>query len=45
MEPFKNAIQSGAIWKWYFLKTVFSSVDGENDLRSFISISNKPLDK
>ena len=31
-EPFQNAIQSGAIWKWRFLKTLFSSVDGENDV-------------
>ena len=30
-ESFENAIQSGAIWKRCFLKTLFSSVDGEND--------------
>ena len=30
-EPFENAFQSGAIWKRCFLKTLFSSVDGEND--------------
>ena len=30
-EPFENALQSGAIWKWCFLKTLFSSVDEEND--------------
>ena len=30
-EPFENALQSGAIWKQYFLKTLFSSVDDEND--------------
>ena len=30
-EPFENALQSGAIWKRCFLKTLFSSVDGEND--------------
>ena len=30
-EPFENAFHSGAIWKRYFLKTLFSSVDGEND--------------
>ena len=30
-EPFANALQSGAIWKRCFLKTLFSSVDGEND--------------
>ena len=26
-EPFENALQSGAIWKRCFLKTLFSSVD------------------
>ena len=31
MEPFENALQSGAIRKRCFLKTLFSSVDGEND--------------
>ena len=31
MESFKNAIQSGAIWKRCFLKTLFSCVDVEND--------------
>ena len=31
-EPFENALQSGAILKRYFLKKVFSSVYGENDL-------------
>ena len=31
MEPFDNALQREAIWKQYFLKTLFSSVDGEND--------------
>ena len=30
-EPFENALQSGAIWKRCFLKTLFSSVDGENN--------------
>ena len=30
-EPFENALQSGAIWKRCFLKTLFSSVDREND--------------
>ena len=30
-EPFKNALQSGAIWKRCFLKTLFSSVDRENN--------------
>ena len=30
-ESFEIARQSGAIWKRYFLKTRFSSVDGEND--------------
>ena len=30
-EPFENALHSGAIWKRCFLKTLFSSVDGEND--------------
>ena len=30
-EPFENALQGGAIWKRCFLKTLFSSVDGEND--------------
>ena len=30
-EPFENALQSGAIWKRCFFKTLFSSVDGEND--------------
>ena len=30
-EPFENALQSGAIWKRCFLKTLFSSVDGDND--------------
>ena len=30
-EPFENALQRGAIWKRCFLKTLFSSVDGEND--------------
>ena len=30
-EPFENALQSGVIWKRCFLKTLFSSVDGEND--------------
>ena len=30
-EPFEKALQSGAIWKRCFLKTLFSSVDGEND--------------
>ena len=30
-EPFENALQSGAIWKRCFLKTLFPSVDGEND--------------
>ena len=30
-EPFENALQSGAIWKRCFWKTLFSSVDGEND--------------
>ena len=30
-EPFENALQSGVIWKRWFLKTLFSSVDGEND--------------
>ena len=30
-EPFENALQSGEIWKRCFLKTLFSSVDGEND--------------
>ena len=29
-EPFENALQSGATWKRCFLKTPFSSVDGEN---------------
>ena len=27
----RNALQSGAIWKRYFLKMLFSTVDGEND--------------
>ena len=31
MEPFENSFQSGAIWKWVSLKTLFSSVDGESD--------------
>ena len=30
-EPFENALQSGAIWKRCSLKTLFSSVNGEND--------------
>ena len=30
-EPFENALYSGAIWKRRFLKTLFSSADGEND--------------
>ena len=30
-EPFENALQSGAIWKRCFLKTLISSVDREND--------------
>ena len=30
-EPFENALHSGAIWKRCFLKTLFSSVEGEND--------------
>ena len=30
-EPFENALQSGAIWKRCFLKTLFSNVDEEND--------------
>ena len=30
-EPFENAPQSGGIWKRCFLKTLFSSVDREND--------------
>ena len=30
-EPFENALQSGAISKRCFLKTLFSSVDGKND--------------
>ena len=30
-DPFENALQSGAIWKRCFMKTLFSSVDGEND--------------
>ena len=30
-EPFENALQGGAIWKRCFLKTLFSSVHGEND--------------
>ena len=30
-EPFENALQSGPIWKRCFLKTLFCSVDGEND--------------
>ena len=30
-EPFENALQSGVIWKRCFLKTLFSSVDCEND--------------
>ena len=30
-EPFENALQSGANWKRCFLKTLFCSVDGEND--------------
>ena len=28
---FENVLQSGAIWKRCFLKTLFSTVDGEND--------------
>ena len=31
MELFENALQSRAIWKRCFLKTLFSSLDGEND--------------
>ena len=31
LEPFENALQSGAIWKRCFLKTLFSSVDGGNN--------------
>ena len=31
MEPFENALQSGANWKRCFWKTLFTSVDGEND--------------
>ena len=31
-ESFENALQSGAIWKRCFLKTLFSSVDGETML-------------
>jgi len=31
MDSFKNTLQSGAIWIRCFLKTLFSSVDGEND--------------
>ena len=30
-ESFENALQSGAIWKRCFLKTLLSSEDGEND--------------
>ena len=30
-DPFENALQSGAILKRCFLKTMLSSVDGEND--------------
>ena len=30
-EPFENDLQSEAIWKQCFLKTLFSSVEGEND--------------
>ena len=30
-EPLENALQSGTIWKRCILKTLFSSVDGEND--------------
>ena len=30
-EAFENALQSGAIWKRCSMKTLFSSVDGEND--------------
>jgi len=30
-KSFENAFQSGAIWKRCFLKTLFSSVDGENN--------------
>ena len=30
-EPFKNALQGGVIWKWCFLKMLFSSVDRENN--------------
>ena len=33
MEPFENALQSGAIWKRCFLKTLFSSVEGENVIK------------
>ena len=29
-EQFENALRSGAIWNRCFLKTLFSSVDGEN---------------
>ena len=29
--PLENALQSGAIWKRCFLKTLFSSVDGGNE--------------
>ena len=29
-EPFENALQSGATWNRCFLKTLLSSVDGEN---------------
>ena len=31
-ELFENALQSGAVWKQCFMKTLFSSVDGENDV-------------
>ena len=30
-EPFENALRSGAIWERCFLKTLFTSVEGEND--------------
>ena len=30
-DRFENALQSGTIWKRYCLKTLFPSVDGEND--------------
>ena len=36
-EPFENSLQSGAIWKRWFLKTLFSSMDGRQTTRPWVS--------